>query len=274
MIDAMVFAAGLGTRLRPLTDSIPKALVEVGGMSVLERAIRNILELDPGRIVVNAHHHADQIEAAVARLNRLADREFAGRPGVEPAGDGPGASGPREPRIRVSHERERPLETGGGLRHAAILFEGRNPVLLHNADVVTDLELGLLVAAHAAAPDPSAGGRALATLAVHDRESSRKLLFDAGGLYGRVDLRSGQVDRAREPRGASRALAFAGIHVVSHRLIETLPSTETFSITDHYLDLAREGLRIAPFDMGSVDWWEIGSPDRLEAARAILGPRG
>jgi len=251
----MVFAAGLGTRLRPLTDSLPKALVEVGGMSVLERAIRNIVALDPGRIIVNAHHHAEQIEAEVARLNRILDSE----------------SGRQLSRIRVSHERERPLETGGGLRHAADLFDGRKPILLHNADVLTDLDLDRLVSAHAEASGTQADGPTLATLAVHDRESSRKLLFDSRGLFGRTDLRSGRTERAREPQGAVQALAFAGIHVVSHGLMETLPATETFSITDHYLDLARENLRITPFDMASAGWWEIGSPERLAAARRAFG---
>jgi len=255
MIDAMVFAAGLGTRLRPLTDSMPKALVDVGGMSVLERAIRNIVELDPGRIVVNVHHHAEQIEAEVARLNRILDRE----------------SGRQLSRIRISHERERPLETGGGLRHAADLFPERKPILLHNADVLTDLDLARLVSAHEGGSGTQSDGPALATLAVHDRASSRKLLFDARGLFGRVDQRTGQVECAREPLGASRALAFAGIHVISHRLLETLPAAETFSITDHYLDLARQNLTIAPFDMGSAGWWEIGSPDRLAAARRVFG---
>ena len=251
----MVFAAGLGTRLRPLTDSIPKALVEVGGMSVLERAIRSIVELDPERIVVNAHHHAEQIEAEVARLNRILDEE----------------SGRQLSRIRVSHERERPLETGGGLRHAAVLFEGRQPILLHNADVLTDLDLARLVSAHEDGSGTQMGGPALATLAVQDRDSSRKLLFDSRGLFGRVDLRSGRVEQAREPQGARQALAFAGIHVVSPRLIETLPDTESFSITDHYLDLARQQLMIKPFDMGTAGWWEIGSPDRLAAARRAFG---
>ena len=251
----MVFAAGLGTRLRPLTDSIPKALVEVGGMSVLERAIRNIMQLGPGRIVVNAHHHAEQIEAEVARLNQILD----------------GQTGLHSSRIRVSLERDRPLETGGGLRHAAALFQGGRPILLHNADVLTDLDLTRLLSAHDDGSGTQAGGPVLATLAVHDRDSSRKLLFDSRGLFGRVDMRSGRVERAREQHGARQALAFAGIHVVSHGLIETLPATESFSITDHYLDLARDHRKIMPFDMGTAGWWEIGSPDRLAAVRRVFG---
>ncbi|MCL7965117.1 MAG: NTP transferase domain-containing protein [marine benthic group bacterium] len=248
MIDALIFAAGFGTRLRPVTDSVPKALVTVGGMTVLERAIRRIVELAPGVIVVNAHHHAGQVEAEMARLNRLLEAE------AESEGE------PKPPRIVVSLEAERPLETGGGLRHAVPLLGAGRPVLLHNADVVTELSLSALVAAHGESPR-------LATLAVQDRASSRKLLFDPEGLYGRLHVGSGREERAREPGGPRRALAFSGVHVVSPGLIEQLPDEEVFSITDHYLAVAASGARIEAFDIGAAAWWEIGTPERLAAAR-------
>jgi len=273
VIDALVFAAGLGTRLRPLTDLRPKALVEVGGMSVLERTVRRIIELRPGVIVVNAHHHADQIEAEVARLNSSIGAAAAGDPGAaierDSGGDGAGSSA----RILVSLEKDRPLETGGGLRQAAPLFGERRSVLLHNADVVTEFDLATLVSANAVAVAPETGAPVMATLAVQDRPSGRKLLFDERGLFGRLHVNSGNVERARKPVGASRALAFSGVHVVSPELIESLPATEVFSITDHYLDLARDSRVILPFDMGSAGWWEIGTPERLAAARSALGQR-
>ena len=260
MIDALIFAAGLGTRLRPVTDSIPKALVEVGGTSVLERAIRRVRELRPGIIVVNAHHHAEQVEAAVERLNRSFEKE-AGKAGV-----------PTWPRIVVSLEVERPLETGGGLRKAAPLFGPGHSVLLHNADVVTDLDLSALVAAHdAGARDVTseAVGRSasLATLAVQDRASSRKLLFDGEGLFGRLFVDSGREERARSPHGRCRALAFSGVQVVSPELISCLPDEEAFSITDHHLALAAAGKRIEAHDIGATAWWDVGTPERLAAAR-------
>ena len=245
MIDALVFAAGLGTRLRPVTDTIPKALVTVGGMTILERAVRRITLLDPGLIVVNAHHHAGQIEAAVDRLNEII-----------------------APRIIVSVEEDRPLETGGGLRRATHLFESGRSILLHNADVITDLDLAALVAAHT---DGIRDGRTVATLAVQRRDSSRQLLFDSDGLYGRRHVISGREEIARAPVGDTRALAFAGIHVVAPGLVETLPDREVFSITDHYLALAAEGIQIRPFDMEGAGWWEIGTPERLAAARRALG---
>jgi NDP-sugar pyrophosphorylase family protein len=263
VIDALIFAAGLGTRLRTLTDSIPKALVTVGGMTVLERAIRRIAELDPGTIVVNAHHHAGQVEAEVDRLNRLLEVEAESEEARKP------------PRILVSLEAGRPLETGGGLRHAAPLLGAERPVLLHNADVVTELDLSALVSAHDddasnETCEPARESPRLATLAVHERASGRKLLFDVEGLYGRLHVGSGREELARVPCGPRRVLAFSGVHVVSPELIASLPEEEVFSITDHYLGLAASGARIEAFDIGSADWWEIGTPERLAAARRAL----
>ncbi len=261
MIDALVFAAGLGTRLRPVTDTIPKALVTVGGMTILERAIRRITLLDPGLIVVNAHHHAGQIEVAVERMNESLAMEAA-----ESRDEDSGIGG--APRIIVSVEKDRPLETGGGLRRARKLFESGRSILLHNGDVITDLDLAALVAAHT---DDTRDGRTVATLAVQRRDSSRQLLFDSDGLYGRRHAVAGREEIARAPVGDTRALAFAGIHVVAPDLVETLPDREVFSITDHYLALAAEGIQIRPFDMEGAGWWEIGTPERLAAARRALG---
>ena len=119
-MDAMILAAGLGTRLKPLTDRVPKALIEVGGSTMLERTARRLITADADRIVVNVHHHADQLRGAVDRL-------AADYPGVE---------------FHVSEE-DRPLETGGGLAHAAHLFRGDRPIMLHNVDVLSDLDLGV-----------------------------------------------------------------------------------------------------------------------------------
>jgi NDP-sugar pyrophosphorylase family protein len=261
VIDAMVFAAGLGTRLRPLTDTVPKALVTVGGMSILERALRHILPLDPGLIVVNAHHHANQVEAEVARLNAMLPLDGNGGGGSD------GEVGCR-PRIAVSLEEDRPLETGGGLRQARRLFDSGLPVLLHNGDVITDLDLGALVAAHA---ENTRDGRTIATLAVQRRNSSRELLFDEEGLYGRRHVDSGREELARSAVGETLALAFAGVHLIESRLLATLPEREVFSITDHYLALAGQGIRIRPFDMAAAGWWEIGTAERLAEARRAHG---
>lgn len=259
----MVFAAGLGTRLQPVTDTIPKVLVSVGGMTILERAIRRIVALEPGLIVVNAHHHADQIETAVERLIDSIAVEAAGGRYHDVGGAG-------VPRITVSVETGRPLETGGGLRHARHLFDSGRPILLHNGDVITELDLAGLVSAHG---DNVRDGLTVATLAVQRRDSSRELLFDEDGLYGRRHVTSGREEVARTPVGEPHARAFSGVHVIAPELLATLSDREVFSITDHYLALAAQGVRIRPFDMETAGWWEIGTPERLSAARRALGER-
>jgi len=263
VIDALVFAAGLGTRLRPVTDTVPKALVTVGGLTILERAIRRLLTLDPGLIVVNAHHHAEQIEAVIEALSRDLASEAAGS-------HDSGARSGSNSRIVVSVEKDRPLETGGGLRQAGHLFQSGSPILLHNGDVITDLDFETLVSAHA---DNTRNEGTVATLAVQERVSSRELLFDEAGLYGRRHVTSGREEVARTPVGTTKARAFSGIHIIGPSLLATLPEQDVFSITDHYLALAAQGVRIRPFEMETAGWWEIGTPERLAAARLALGER-
>ncbi|MDP2481191.1 MAG: NTP transferase domain-containing protein [Candidatus Palauibacterales bacterium] len=261
--DAMVFAAGLGTRLRPLTERLPKALVEVGGEPALGHVLRRLAEVGAGRIVVNAHPFADRVEAYLREIS----------PKLRTGGAGPG------PLLLLSREPERPLETGGGLLRAAPLFNGDRPVLVHNVDVLTGLDLGALLAAHR-------GSGALATLAVQDRPSSRRLLFDETGLMGRED------EPVREARGEVVARAFAGVHVASAELPGILGeaagaievqaergdehtregggSDPVFSIVDAYLELAARGASIRPHDVTGAPWFEIGTPERLEQARSAV----
>ena len=243
----MILAAGEGTRLRPLTDHLPKALVEVLGVPMLERVARRLVAAGADRLVVNVHHHAEQVEAFLERKSGF---------GVE---------------VRVSRERgERPLETGGGLRAAAPHFRRDAPFFLHNVDVITDLDLGALYRAHLET-DP------LATLATSRRPTSRPLLFDEQGLLGWEDRRPGREagERVREGAGEVRELAFAGVHVLSPRILDLLGEEGRFSIVPAYLRLAAEGERIVPFDVSGALWLEVGTPERLEAARrALAGETG
>ncbi|MFW5947716.1 MAG: nucleotidyltransferase family protein [Gemmatimonadota bacterium] len=237
-VDGMILAAGLGTRLRPLTDRVPKALVPVGGVPVLERIARRLVAAGVDRLIINVHHHADRIVDFVE-----------GR-------DGFGVD------VRISREPE-PLETGGGLLHARSHFRGDGPFLLHNVDVITTLDLAAMVRAHA-------GSGALATLAVHDRPAGRYLRFDADGLQARVDRRDGSVDTARPPRGPTRDRAFAGVHVLSPSIFGLVTERGAFSIIRPYLRLAGSGHAIAPYEMGEALWLEIGTPERLARARRVL----
>lgn len=239
-MDGMILAAGLGTRLRPLTDETPKALIRVGGVPMLERVARRLIDAGVDRLVVNVHHHAHQVVDFI---------EGRGGFGVD---------------VRISHEYNRPLETGGGLLHAREHFRGDRPFLLHNVDVICDADLGDMVAAH---EDTGA----LATLAVQERVASRFLRFDDDGLQARVDERDGgSVDTARPVHGTVRDRAFAGIHVISPEIFDLLIEDGSFSIIEPYLRLAGAGHRIRPYDITGALWLEVGDPDRLERARRFL----
>jgi NDP-sugar pyrophosphorylase family protein len=239
-MDALILAAGLGTRLGDITADTPKALVDVAGRSALERVARQLVDAGADRLIINIHHHADRIVEHV--------REHGGF-GVE---------------VLFSREPDAPLETGGGLRHAAHLFRRDRPFFLHNVDVLTDADLRALYAAHEAAGP-------LATLAVSERPTSRTLLFDEFGLVGRAAGRTGERSLVRRPRSALRESAFAGVHVVSPELPDLLTETGAFSIMQPYLRLAAEGRRIVDHDITGATWLEIGTPERLAAARHFFG---
>jgi NDP-sugar pyrophosphorylase family protein len=236
-VDAMILAAGLGTRLRPLTDRTPKALIEVGGVPMIERVARRLVAAGADRLVVNTAHLAEQVEGYV--------REREGF-GVEAV---------------FSREEPGPLETGGALLAARPLFRGDAPFFLHNADILTDLPLEALYEAHGEAGDP------LATVAVMERPTRRRLLFDAWGLLGRVDEEKGVDLRVRPADGEVRALAFAGVHVLSPRILGALTERGAFSILEPYLRLAAAGERILPFRVDGCRWLDIGRPEQLEEAR-------
>ena len=240
-MDAMILAAGLGTRLRPLTDRIPKALIDVGGMPIIERVARRLITAGADRLIVNTAHLGEQIEEYV--------RSRAGF-GVEAV---------------FSREDPGPLETGGALLAAEALFRRDAPFFLHNADILSGIPLEQVYAAHLDAGDP------LATVAVMDRRTTRKMLFDDRGLLGRTDETKGLDLRVRPAEGEVRALPFAGIHVLSPRIFGLLTERGAFSILDPYLRLAAAGERILPFHADGYAWVDIGRPEQLEEARRRFG---
>jgi NDP-sugar pyrophosphorylase family protein len=227
-MKAMVFAAGLGTRLRPLTDDMPKALVDVAGAPLLERVIRRLAAAGVDEVVVNTHHFHERIAAF------LEDRKNFGL------------------KLALSREEDFPLETGGGLKKAAALLSGGGPFFAYNADVYSEMDLGALYAAHLASG-------ALATLAVRDRPSGRRLLFDA-----EMNL------KGREDGGAApglRPLAFSGIQVLSPEIFGRITEDGVFSITPVYLRLAAAGEKIKGFEDRSPFWRDIGDLERLAEVR-------
>ncbi|HAT72675.1 MAG TPA: nucleotidyltransferase [Elusimicrobia bacterium] len=227
-MKAMIFAAGLGTRLRPLTDNVPKALLEVGGAPMLELVIKKLAAAGVKELVVNTHHFHEKIEAFLRARNNF---------GLK---------------AEISREAEFPLETGGGLKKAAAFFNDGKPFFAYNADVYSEMDLGALYAAHL-----STG--ALATLAVRERSSRRHLLFDAQmNLKGR----EGETEAA-----GLRPFAFSGIQVISPGIFAEMRETGVFSVTGVYLRLAGEGRPIKGFEDKSPYWSDIGDRERLEAAR-------
>jgi NDP-sugar pyrophosphorylase family protein len=240
-MEAMILAAGLGTRLRPLTEHTPKALIDVGGIPMLERVARRLIEAGADRLIVNVHHHADQVERFL----------------------GDGSSFKVD--LRISHEEEAPLETGGGLAAARDLFAKEAPFFLHNVDVVSDLDLRAMYAAHLADSEFR-----LATLAVNQRPTSRPLLVDASGVCGVANKGRRWLREARAPRGGVTELGFAGVHVVSPEIFDLMHERGAFSIIDVYMRLIEDGHRVAAFDMSDAAWFEVGSIERLEKARRLL----
>ena len=237
---AMVLAAGLGTRLRPLTDHRPKALVEVGGRTLLEIALARLSSFGIREVIVNVHHFADMI---VDYLN--ANKNFGMR-------------------IDVSREDDILLDTGGGLKKTAHFFLQKSqppeePFILHNVDVVSTIDLHRMAQFHAE-------NQALATLAVQERPTSRYLLFDEQlQLCGRKSGRDGQAELVRSS-SHPKALAFSGIHVISPRLFSLMTEEGVFSIIAPYLRLAAQGEKIIAFRSDEYQWRDLGRLDDVTQA--------
>lgn len=238
-MKGMILAAGLGTRLRPLTDSRPKALVEVGGRTLLEITLARLREAGVSEVIVNVHHHA-QMVVDYLKANSNFDM-----------------------RVEISREDDVLLDTGGGLKHAAWFFLENSgvrdePFILHNVDVITNIDLKRMVRHHA-------GRGALATLAVQKRESSRQLLFDDGmALCGRRI--QGRPDEIARKAAVFHPLAFSGIHVVSPRLLNMIREEGVFSIIDLYLRLAESGDCILEFPADEYQWRDVGRLSDLKQA--------
>ena len=244
-MKAMILAAGLGTRLRPLTDDRPKALVEVAGQTLLEITLSRLRAFGVREVVINVHHFADMV------LEYLNAHDNFGM------------------RIEISRE-DVLLDTGGGLKKAAHFFlrdggnKGDEPFILHNVDVLSSIDLGEMVKLHRAQDG-------LATLAVQQRESSRQLLFDERcELCGR---RSNGDERAEMVRPAEpmQALAFCGIHVISPHIFGLLNEAgmgeaQAFPLIPAYLRMAGEGAKILAWRADRYYWRDLGTPASLKQA--------
>ena len=237
-MKAMILAAGLGTRLRPLTIDRPKALVEIQGHTLLEIILRRLRAAGVQDVIVNVHHFADMVVDCL-RVNSNFGMH-----------------------VEISHE-EILLDTGGGLKRAAYFFAdlaGKDePFIVHNVDVLSTIDLREMLQFHNRT-------KALATLAVQKRHTSRYLLFDENAeLCGRRTGADGPPEMAR-PAEHTETLAFTGIHVISPAMLPMLGDEEVFPIITTYLRLAAQGERILAFRADQYYWRDLGRRESIEEA--------
>lgn len=235
-MKAMIFAAGLGTRLHPLTLSRPKALVEIAGKTALERAIEAVIDAGAREIVVNVHHFSTMV------IDFIGSKDW-------------------EVPIRISDESALLLDTGGGLLKARPMLDNSDgePILIHNADIITDIPLRQM----------KLDGADIRLL-TSNRESSRRLTFDENGrLTGWRNLQTGETKG--KPAPDDKALSFGGIHLVSPTIFEALekyaPTNTPFSLTPFYITNV-EKLDIRCWQQpDGTRWHDIGRLTTLESAR-------
>lgn len=229
----MIFAAGLGTRLRPRTNTMPKALVEINHVPLLEIVLKRLIAVGVNEVIINVHHFPDQIADFLKAQNNF---------GVH---------------LELSYEGQL-LETGGGLKKAAYFFDDGHPFFVHNVDVISDIDLQALYRQHLA-------DNCLATLAVNNRQTTRYLIFDENNLLcAWKSARENKAVVARAPRGKTTELAFCGIHVISPDFFGKLTERGAFSIITSYLRLVGIGERITAFHADRYFWKDVGKLEGIK----------
>ncbi len=237
-MKAMILAAGKGTRLKPLTDSTPKALVELNGTPMLEIVIRKLIKSGVQEIIINVHHLANQI------IDFLKDKNNFGI------------------RIEISNEENQLLDTGGGLKKASWFFDDNKPFIVHNVDIISDIDLNAMM-------DDHYKHDALATLAVRDRQSSRYFLFNHQNyLCGWKNTKTEEII-THEPNLELKPLAFSGIHIINPKIFSLMSNSEKFSIVESYLKLSQKHT-IVGYQNDQDYWFDIGKPENLKKANEWL----
>jgi len=244
-MKAMIFAAGLGTRLRPLTNDRPKALVEIGGKPMLERVITKLAGAGFDDITINIHHFGEKIIEFLEKNNNF---------GLN---------------IHISDERDMLLDTGGGILKARQFLDGDEPFLVHNADILTDIDLNAMYQSHL-------NSGAMATLLVKDRLTSRYFIFDDDyRLQGWINKSTGETrPTAFKHREGMRELAFGGIHVISPSIFEPLErhsqGEAKFSITPFYVDECHTHIINGYVQQSPYTWLDVGKPETLAQAEEMF----
>lgn len=234
----MIFAAGLGTRLKPLTNDRPKALVELDGKTLLQHAIEHLKKYGIQDFVVNIHHFGERV---LEELEKHSNFGCA---------------------ITISDERDFLLETGGGLKKAAPFFDGEKTIVVYNVDVLSNIDINKMLEVHQKE-------KALATLATQSRKSSRYFLFNESlELCGWTNTQTGEIKMMRDSIH-TKQLAFSGIHIIDTQLLNLISQEGKFSITDSYLDLAANQ-KIIAYPHDNDYWFDVGKPELLEEAKRFL----
>jgi NDP-sugar pyrophosphorylase family protein len=238
-MKAMIFAAGLGTRLNNETSDKPKALVEVGNKTLLQNAIEKLKKEGVSEIAINVHHFSELV------ISYLNENDF----GIK---------------IHISNETDKLLDTGGGLKKAAKFLAGTEPILIYNVDIISNLSLNLLL-------DEHIKSNSLVTLAVRNRETQRYFKFDPSKqLVGWINKKTGETKISRQENfECSVEMAYSGIHIVQPKIFSLMPDTDKFSITDFYLELAKTHPIKGYFDDSDL-WMDVGKSEQLEEVRRLF----
>lgn len=238
-MKAMIFAAGLGTRLQPLTARKPKALIAVSGIPMLGRLIQRLKSIGIDQIIINIHHFPGQIKAYIEENSNF---------GIE---------------IAFSHEDEDLLDTAGGLANAKWFLDGSSPFLVHNVDIFSDIDLSRMIKDHQKY-------NPLVTLAVRNRTSSRYLLFDEKmTLNGWLNEKTKETILVDKPAVPLKKLAFSGIHVIDPRIFEFLKEARPARIVNRYLEIANQE-QIIGFEHTEGYFVDLGTAEGLKKAESLL----
>lgn len=237
-MKALIFAAGLGTRLKPLTDNTPKALVKVAGRPMLQMLIENLKQQDINEFVINIHHFGRQIIEFLEANNNFGCQ------------------------IEISDERDKLLDTGGGLKKAEKFLKDEACFLVHNADIYSEISVAEMETVHRVSG-------ALATLAVKNRQSSRKLGFNKKNeLCAWKNSSTGEEIFSRKPKESINYVAFSGIHIIRSEIFKYLPKKKKYSITPEYLKLSAKH-KIRAFEH-CEPIFDLGTPKRIAECEKYL----